>query len=163
MRVVLNQHAAFGPRTGIGHYTGQLLRCLRELTEPGEIDARPGPWLNGFRHLLTRPSRPGTSLAKTPARATRGLASATTTLLRPCWQALMRLSFRRGPRPNPFPLYHEPNFIPFPCHIPPVATVHDLSVVLHPEWPPPDRVRHFEKHFRKGLGQCVHYFAISEA
>ena len=30
MRVVVNQLAALGRRTGIGHYTAELLRCLGE-------------------------------------------------------------------------------------------------------------------------------------
>ena len=29
MRVVVNQLAALGQKTGVGHYTSQLLRCLR--------------------------------------------------------------------------------------------------------------------------------------
>ena len=58
--------------------------------------------------------------------------------------------------------YHEPNFIPLPCDRPTIATVHDLSVLLHPEWHPVDRVRYFEKHFHAGLKRCVHYLAISE-
>ena len=32
MRVVVNRLAAVGQKTGIGHYTAQLLRCLHELT-----------------------------------------------------------------------------------------------------------------------------------
>jgi alpha-1,3-rhamnosyl/mannosyltransferase len=59
-------------------------------------------------------------------------------------------------------LYHEPNFIPFPSDCPTVVTVHDLSVLLHPEWHPADRVSYFEKHFRKGLDQASHILAISD-
>jgi len=163
MRVVLNQHAAFGPRTGIGHYTSQLLSCLHELTEPGEIDARPGPWLNGLRHLFARQGRPAAPSPGAAPRRRTGLKARAVALLRPCGRALLRLYFRRIFRGGRYDLYHEPNFIPVLCDLPTVATVHDLSVLLHPEWHPAERVAYFEKHFHKGLAQCVHYFAISES
>jgi alpha-1,3-rhamnosyl/mannosyltransferase len=60
-------------------------------------------------------------------------------------------------------LYHEPNFIPVPTSVPTVATVHDLSVFLHPEWHPAERVAWFERGLPRLLGQCVHFFAISES
>ena len=63
---------------------------------------------------------------------------------------LARLLHQRGPRagqngwrPNStrgrrggFDLYHEPNNIPLPTDLPTVVTVHDLSVLLHPQWHP---------------------------
>jgi alpha-1,3-rhamnosyl/mannosyltransferase len=61
-----------------------------------------------------------------------------------------------------YDLYHETNFIPLPCDYPTVATLHDLSVVLHPEWHPADRVAYFDKHFQRSLSRCVHFLAISE-
>src|SRR5262249_39293201 len=45
---------------------------------------------------------------------------------------------------------------------PTLATLHDLSVLLHPEWHPADRVAHFERHFERGLASCAHFLAISE-
>ena len=59
-------------------------------------------------------------------------------------------------------LYHEPNFIPFTCDCPTVVTIHDLSVLVHPEWHPADRVAYFEKNFHRGLAQASHFLAISE-
>jgi alpha-1,3-rhamnosyl/mannosyltransferase len=61
-----------------------------------------------------------------------------------------------------YDLYHEPNFIPFSSDRPTIATLHDLSVLLHPEWHPADRVAYYEQHFRRGLGQCIHFLAVSE-
>jgi alpha-1,3-rhamnosyl/mannosyltransferase len=40
--------------------------------------------------------------------------------------------------------------------------LHDLSPLLHPEWHPAERVAQFERHFRRGLSQCVHFFTVSE-
>ncbi len=43
MRVVVNRLAALGVKTGIGHYTTQLLGCLAEQARPGEVEAFPHP------------------------------------------------------------------------------------------------------------------------
>jgi alpha-1,3-rhamnosyl/mannosyltransferase len=59
-------------------------------------------------------------------------------------------------------LYHEPNHIPVRCGRPTVTTVHDLSVLLHPEWHPPDRARWYERAFAAGVRQTVRFIAASE-
>jgi alpha-1,3-rhamnosyl/mannosyltransferase len=156
MRIVVNQWAALGRRTGVGHYTAELLRCLRRQTPSGTVTLFPGrtvsraraawDWLH--QHLF-RPEPSGGSGARTSGR---GLARA---VLTPYFQAFGRM--------HHFDLYHEPNFIPLPSDLPTVATLHDLSVLLHPQWHPADRVAHFERFFRRGLAQCVHFLAISES
>jgi len=49
-----------------------------------------------------------------------------------------------------------------PCDCATIVTIHDLSVLLHPEWHPADRVAYFEKNFQRGLAQAQHLLAISE-
>src|SRR5262249_57187931 len=76
----------------------------------------------------------------------------------PCLaRQLRKLLARRA-----FDLYHEPNTIPLPCDHPTVATVHDLSVFLHPEWHPAGRVAYFEKHFLPSLERSRHFIAVSD-
>jgi alpha-1,3-rhamnosyl/mannosyltransferase len=65
-------------------------------------------------------------------------------------------------RAAPYDLYHEPNFIPWESDLPTVVTVHDLSVVLHPEWHPRERVEFHERHFERGLNRCRHVVTVSE-
>jgi alpha-1,3-rhamnosyl/mannosyltransferase len=176
MRVLVNALAAAGPMTGIGHYTTQLLRCLRAQTEGEEIHSFPNLWLRQartlwvhLRSLLDRntPSAAGTArvttapsgVASAPrvgwhSRALRGLRASGQWLITRSFQATCR---------GGFDLYHEPNYIPLPSDLPTVATVHDLSVLLHPEWHPADRVAHFERRFRVGLKRCQHFLAISES
>src|SRR5262249_31556437 len=77
-------------------------------------------------------------------------------------RAVTAAYFRVQCRRHRFDLYHETNFIPLPCDRLTVATLHDLSALLHPEWHPADRVAHFERGFRRGLAQCSHFLAISE-
>jgi alpha-1,3-rhamnosyl/mannosyltransferase len=71
--------------------------------------------------------------------------------------------FRAAARVGRFDLYHEPNFVPIATHLPTVVTVHDLSVVLHPEWHPADRVAFHHRHFRRGLDLAEHVVVVSES
>jgi alpha-1,3-rhamnosyl/mannosyltransferase len=165
MRVLVNGLLASGARTGIGHYTAQLLRCLHEQADGAEIAAFPGPWLRwartvaaGARACLVRRGRP-----RTAAQAGPGWRSRVAGVLRRWGERLLAGRFHAACRHGRFDLYHEPNFIPLPSDLPTIATFHDLSIVLHPEWHPADRVASFEKRLRPGLAQCRHILAISDA
>ncbi|HMF13369.1 MAG TPA: glycosyltransferase family 1 protein [Gemmataceae bacterium] len=170
MRVLVNGLAAAGPMTGIGHYTTQLLRCLRQQADAEEIYSFPDRWLCRARslwaHLRSRLERGSSPPVAAPANSAaprkagwRGRAMRS---LRASGQWLLTRNFRAASRGGRYDLYHEPNYIPLPSDLPTVATVHDLSVLLHPEWHPADRVAHFERFFRRGIRQCVHFLAISE-
>jgi alpha-1,3-rhamnosyl/mannosyltransferase len=160
MRVLLNAASTAGALTGIGHYTSELLRCLRAQA-PGAIGHFPGFWGRQARRAWAsvRPYLGGRGTSST------GRASWKFSLvgrLRDLDQAMLSASFRAVCRKGSYDVYHEPNFIPLESNLPTVATVHDLSVVLHPEWHPADRVRDFERRFRAGIGRCAHYLTISE-
>jgi alpha-1,3-rhamnosyl/mannosyltransferase len=160
MRVVVNRLAALGVKTGIGHYTTQLLRCLAEQTGPGEVEAFPRqPWLGRLRAAAAgaRPRREGgrSALAALRVAALGGL--------RHGGRALLTAYFRAVCWRRRYDVYHETNFIPLPTDAPTVVTLHDLSILLHPEWHPRDRVAYFERHFRRGLRHGTHFLAISEA
>jgi alpha-1,3-rhamnosyl/mannosyltransferase len=75
---------------------------------------------------------------------------------------LVAQRFQAVCRKKPFDVYHEPNFLPQASDLPTVATFHDLSVLLHPEWHPADRVVHFERRLKRVLGQCAHILTISD-
>ena len=59
-------------------------------------------------------------------------------------------------------LYHEPNHIPMPWQGPILTTVHDLSVLRHPEWHPADRVDWYQRDFHTGIGRTTHFISVSE-
>ena len=61
MRVVVNQLVALRQKTGIGHYTAQLLRCLREQGGEDRIDGFPPGWVG--RNLVC--TGPGSAAAGT--------------------------------------------------------------------------------------------------
>jgi alpha-1,3-rhamnosyl/mannosyltransferase len=62
-----------------------------------------------------------------------------------------------------FDLYHEPNLVPFGVSLPTVVTVHDLSVVLFPDWHPSERVKRHEKAFARGVEKAAHILVDSDA
>lgn len=165
MRVVINQLAALGQKTGIGHYTIQLTRCLLQQTVPGEIEAFPQGWVRTARAWCARarPTLEGPQPVPTSgARSWPSLRSHALGQLRQYGRVLMARHFRSVCRRRGYDLYHEPNFIPFAADLPVLATLHDLSVLLYPEWHPADRVHYFERHFARGLDRCRHFLAISE-
>jgi alpha-1,3-rhamnosyl/mannosyltransferase len=61
-----------------------------------------------------------------------------------------------------YDIYHEPNHVPVRSKLPTVTTIHDLSVIVHPEWHPADRVKWYESAFEAGLRQSRRFIAASE-
>lgn len=169
MRVVVNQMVALGRKTGIGHYTGQLLRGLRIQAPNDQIDGFPsgtvrrafraasrvGPLVSGSRISPERTGRQHQSFLF--QIRSRGLAQ-----LRQVNRAVLSGYFRWFRARGNYDLYHEPNGIPLATDCPTLVTLHDLSVLLYPQWHPADRVAYYERHFRNSLEQCVHFLAVSE-
>jgi alpha-1,3-rhamnosyl/mannosyltransferase len=169
MRVVVNRLAALGLKTGIGHYTVQLLRCLWNQAGPDQIDPFPTGWVGQMRAACARlrprlePNDPaGEDLNGSARLSLPRFQRAILGQLRKIGRAAIARYFRAVCARRRYDLYHETNFIPLASDRPTVVTLHDLSVLLHPEWHPADRVAHFERHFRQGLNNCAHFLAISE-
>ena len=161
MRVVLNGLASLKPRTGVGHHVADLFAAMRELYPserftlyPGELLGRATRRLNG----MTATERTAPAKAA-PRRLLDWVKSATKTSAK----FASRFHFAAFVRAFRFDLYHEPNFVPFACHLPTVVTVHDLSVLKFPHWHPADRVREHQKHFLRGLDRARHVIVVSEA
>jgi alpha-1,3-rhamnosyl/mannosyltransferase len=165
MRVLLNQLPVPGPKTGIGHYIAELLRCLRQPTATEEIVTYPPVWLQKLRVFGQRFVRP----AVVGSPATDGQPTVRNRLRGNVKQAVRGLgrwfntwTFRRTCARLGVDVYHEPNYLPLPVDLPTVTTVCDLSAVLHPEWHPRDRIAYFEQHFRRAVAHSEHFIAISE-
>jgi alpha-1,3-rhamnosyl/mannosyltransferase len=162
MRVIINRQSTLGLRTGVGRYTASLLHGLRELAEPGDrLDAFPDGWVWRGRQLLARSD---------PLFQPRPAAGGWLGRLRPrVPQALKRYGraalqrhFRDVCRRHGYDLYHEPNFLPLPSDAPTVLTVHDLSVLRHPEWHPRERVEAFGGRFLPAVARCEHFLTGSD-
>jgi glycosyltransferase involved in cell wall biosynthesis len=152
LRVIFNDRVLFRPLTGVGYYARQLLTALASETD----DVRVHPYLSARFNPPTTTTLGGArsqgALARLRARAT--------TLLRPAIQAGLAWQFRRSTAG--FDLYHEPNHAALWSDLPTVTTVHDLSVLLHPEWHPADRVRWYERDFSRGVRQTTRFIAASD-
>lgn len=159
LRILLNDRPLRTTLTGVGHYIQQLLWAIDGANEPVQLN----PFLFGcvlrrnWRHSAHSPTD------AVPKPASRGIGQSR----KPYWlrrilDAGYGLAFRRTARPRRFDLYHEPNHIPIPCGLPTVTTIHDLSVLAHPEWHPSDRVRWYEREFSRGIRQSSRFIAASE-
>ncbi len=163
MRVLLNGMASVGARTGIGHYTGELLRRLREQAGPESVDFFPPPWLATIRRFGGRWSMGGGGGTR---RASPGVLSRCRARLatagRAAFNGLVANRFQAACRSGGYDLYHEPNVVPFESNLPTVTTVHDLSVLLHPQWHPAHRVAWYEKYFAAGIARSQLVLTVSE-
>jgi alpha-1,3-rhamnosyl/mannosyltransferase len=169
VRVVINQLAALGQKTGIGYYTTELIRCLREQCGGDAIADYPTGWARRAARAFkaTRPYFEASQAAGTTKHFGHAPVFARQRAfwlgqLRDWGRGWVARRFRSVCARQGYDLYHEPNFIPFPCDCPTVATIPDLSVLLHPEWHPADRVAYFEENFHQSLTQCAHFLTISE-
>jgi alpha-1,3-rhamnosyl/mannosyltransferase len=122
------------------------VRPADTLSPGGEGGSRSEPGEGATRHECPQPIQ-----SRWSARA---VAAA---------KAAYRVHFRAVARWGGFDLYHEPNFVPLRTRLPTAVTVHDLSVLLHPEWHPADRVKFHADHFRRGVEAADHVIVVSES
>lgn len=170
MRVVINRLSTAGALTGVGHYTNELSQHLKSNSSSHVVDLFPNallwPGVRAGRTVMPFVNR---LRARTPrigglgplaglARAAKGLAKGVSRAA----HAEARRYVRTRLTTKNYDLYHEPNFIPLPCDLPTAITVHDLSVLLFPQWHPPARVDAYLKQFRAGLARCEFVFTPSE-
>lgn len=158
LRVLVNDRPLRQTLTGVGHYIDQLLTHLPVVAP--DIAAAPFFYTHIRRRDWRRHARQPAA-APAPARRPRDVGGSR----KPWWlrrilQAGYGALFRRAARS--YDLYHEPNHIPMPCDRPTVTTVHDLSVLLFPQWHPADRVRWYEAEFAAGVRRTQRFLAASE-
>ncbi len=164
MRILINQTPALRQRSGMGHYIADMIRCLAAQAGDDRLLLYPGRWTHlgimGVHHLAG-------VLAGIKKRLKRGSADkprqAEGANRRNGWgRRLLDWHFQAFGTRWDADLYHEPNYIPFPCDKPTIISVADLSALLHPHWHPLDRVQHFAQNFARGLAQSRHVITISE-
>lgn len=169
MRLLFNGLPLSGAKTGIGHYSAELIRCLAAQAQ--EVVPFHPTWAWQQLRALAQRTTARAAASATPAHpAVNGTAKE-----RLSWRQRLRghvrdvshswfsARFRGFARRGGFDLYHETNFIPITCDLPTVTTIHDLSVQLHPEWHPADRVAWYERNFLPSLSRSTHFLAISES
>ena len=166
--VILGAEALQGPMTGIGNYTAEILRGLRAAPEIGSVrcfanyqwladplappDAAALPSLPPGLPALAR--RKAIGLARRIARRVPG---ARELARRQRDRLTIEMLNRSGAA-----LYHEPNFVLRPFDGPTIATIHDLSIYLHPEYHPAERVEYMTRHLPDTFARATRLVTVSE-
>jgi alpha-1,3-rhamnosyl/mannosyltransferase len=160
VRVLMNGLAALKPKTGVGHHVAQLAAHLAAEFPNDPVTLYPGERTGRLvGRFVGRAKAGGSSAAALPANPLRDRAKGAA---KHAGKAACAAHFAAYTRAFGFDLYHEPNFVPFPCRLPTVVTVHDLSVVRFPEWHPEDRVRLHGKHFADAVRNAAQVVTVSE-
>jgi glycosyltransferase involved in cell wall biosynthesis len=174
MRIVFNRYTTLGARTGIGHFSAELLAALVASPAEFEIDSYPTGWMWSTLARVMAPAGGGAAPAAGKPLWRRGLQPALNLVRRsiqvPAVRGGLRTvllpardqHFRAYCKRQRFDLYHEPNFLPMACDAPTIATLHDLSALAHPEWHPADRVRQHQRHLARALSQATHFLTGSD-
>jgi alpha-1,3-rhamnosyl/mannosyltransferase len=153
----MNDRVLLLQRTGVGHYVQQLLSHLGKV----EATACVRGFFSSWSPRLLAPTPDVTA----NSRATESIATAGSRPTRRAWlrstlQTGYALAFRA--RSLRYDLVHEPNHVPIATGRTTITTIHDLSVLAHPEWHPADRVRWYERGFAQGVRRSARFIAASE-
>jgi alpha-1,3-rhamnosyl/mannosyltransferase len=154
----------------MGNYVSHLVRCLSERISNDHLLLYPGSWtrsgLGGLQLLGRALRRIKGSLSGAGGPGEETIAASSSAFGRDwvhSWgRRLQNWHYQAFAAHSDFDLYHEPNYIPFPCDKPTIITIADLSAFLHPHWHPAERAQHFARNFIRGLEQSAHVLTISE-
>ncbi len=162
MKVLVGTRCLIQPKTGIGHYTEEMLRSLGQLADSPEIFSFPGKSLLRCTQLglgaLKTISHWAHSIGKTRKDGNRQGPGGQPAWLEKIYNYLLERELASGK----YDLYHEPNYFAQPTDLPTIVTVCDLSALLHPDWHPATRVRRHEQLFQWLLPSGAHFLTISE-
>lgn len=150
-KILINTSVLCSPLSGVGNYTYQIAKGLAELGVDNEYT-----YFYGYRsktlHLPKREGRFSLWIKK-------GLETVS------CSKRILReLRGKMGSLSREsFDLYFEPNLVPLMVNARrKVATVHDFSLALHPDWHPHDRVEYFRQHFWQNIKECDRIIVVSD-
>lgn len=163
MKVLVGVRCLIQPKTGIGHYTEELLGAMGQLTEAPTISRFPGNGLLGLTRLGLNAAKVLRNWTKRSSKANSGSPRLGGASGHPGWlEKVYDKLLERELDSGKYDLYHEPNYFAHPTSLPTVVTVCDLSALLHPDWHPADRVRRHEQLFRWLVPSGAHFLTISE-
>lgn len=159
MNVIINGMAAIEQKTGVGHYIERVAEELQARQAEGTVRLFPGAMMRPVAAKLAPRSR---KLAVASQESAKGFKPRLARLIKQSGKAAAQAYFTAYTTAQRFDLYHEPNYIPFRSSLPTVITAHDLSVLLHPEWHPAERVAIHERSFRPAVERAAHVITGSE-
>lgn len=163
--ILINDLSLYRQKSGVGHYTSQLLRALSASSSGFHVVPLSRTFLGGSLRAALRAfdasrrasQNAGPSPTPSFVRARlKGLVSLVERAGHDWLDQSMRILGR-------WPLYHEPDAVPLSIAAPTVTTFHDLSVLLFPEWHPLHRVQKYESNLRRGIERTSLFIAVSQA
>ncbi len=149
-KVIIDAMSLLSPLAGIGRYTFEV---SRRILSANDYDCR---FFYGYisNHLL-QPSEPS---AKKNIRSL--------VVRNPWLKSVVRRCLARcclAGKTN-YDLYWQPNFIPRSeiraSRV--IATVHDFSWEIYPEFHPKERIAYFQENFYSSIKRCDHIITVSE-
>ncbi len=163
LRIAFHRTPALRPRTGVGHYTADLLDAMTQLAPDVEVSGLPsGLMANAYRwaHPLLMSKKKAVPAAVGAAPKANRIKS----MIHGGYQIAQQAFFwnlSRQLTASRFDIYHEPNFPMLPTDLPTVLTLYDLSLILMPHHHPAERVAAFERQLPQALKQTSHIVTIS--
>lgn len=151
MRIALDGFPLSSPKTGIGHYTLQLARALAEISPVDNFELiSPFPFCDSVVQELQQASIANLRLNHPRAASFR----------RRWWALGLPLFLRQ----NSFDLFHGTNYeVPLWNRRRNVLTIHDLSLLLHPEYHEPRLVRRSRRRLPLMIRSAARIIAVSES
>ncbi len=168
MRVIFNGLASLKPKSGVGHYIDSLYARMCDSFEGDQVTFYPHAWTHDILRRSSRLLFSGKSPLTTATNALslrqrlKQLLSPSRQFMRGFAHLTFRKDFQSFCARKRFDLYHEPNFLPWDTDVPTIVTIHDLSVLLYPQWHPTDRVEVHDQRIFRVLKICRHFITDSE-
>ncbi len=162
-QVLVNDGCLYRGKTGVSLYLRNVLNNwpMDAAIEPVGFWRQLPSFYRGLRQKPTRPA--GIDLVPlselgAPRRLAWRIPIWARRLVQDRYARRFVAAFARGSYAAVF----EPNHLAIDCGGPTVATMHDLSVLEHPQWHPPDRVAMWETGLEASLGATTLWIADSQ-
>lgn len=151
MRIALDGFPLSTPRTGIGHYTFELARALARSAPNHSFELiSPFPFADAVVQELHRDSIPNLTLNNPQPTSFR----------RRWWAIGLPLFLRK----NSFDVFHGTNYeVPLWNRQRNVLTIHDLSILLHPEYHEPNLVKRARRRLPLMVRSAGMIIAVTES
>jgi len=158
MKVLVNAIPIVKVTTGIGRYVQSLYSYIEQQAQAGDEFT----YFDGKTALRTMPEGGGGVGNSRLAQLFWKLPPKVAAQVRSVFHAREERQFAKCSQG--VDVYHEAAFFPFKpsrdCRV--VFTLHDLSVLLHPEWHPRERVMYYEKYFHERMEYVDAFLTVSE-
>lgn len=166
MKILINLDSITSQKTGIGHYTAQLLNELLDDPRIEHIVGFKRDRLYTTPHALRQQLDPANNATAEPNRLRKILQTLIkqSTFLSHLYRRLLSAYQARKIAPYAKQGYHyiEPNFIPVPYAGKTLPVIHDLSDLDCPQYHETAKQRWFARHLPQAIHQAARIITVSQ-